>query len=55
MGIDMMSYNGGVTVSLQVDAGLIPDPETIIAEYEREVATLRQLARRRRTKTGARR
>jgi Protein of unknown function (DUF2934)/WS/DGAT C-terminal domain len=39
----MMSYNGGVTVSLQVDAGLIPDPETIIADYEREVETLRRL------------
>jgi diacylglycerol O-acyltransferase len=43
MGIDMMSYNGAVTVSLQVDAGLIPDPDTIIADYEREVETLRQL------------
>jgi hypothetical protein len=43
MGIDMMSYNGAVTVSLQVDAGLIPDPETIIADYQREVETLRQL------------
>jgi hypothetical protein len=43
MGIDMMSYNGGVTVSLQVDAGLVPDPDTIIADYEREVETLRQL------------
>jgi WS/DGAT C-terminal domain len=43
MGIDMMSYNGGVTVSLQVDAGLVPDPETIIADYEREVETLRKL------------
>jgi len=43
MGIDMMSYDGGVVVSLQVDAGLIPDPETIIADYEREVETLRQL------------
>jgi diacylglycerol O-acyltransferase len=43
MGIDMMSYNGAVTVSLQVDAGLIPDPETIIADYEREVETLRKL------------
>jgi hypothetical protein len=47
MGIDMMSYDGGVTVSLQVDAGLIPDPETIIADYEREVVTLRKLAARR--------
>jgi hypothetical protein len=42
-----MSYDGGVTVSLQVDAGLIPDPDTIIADYEREVETLRELARRR--------
>jgi diacylglycerol O-acyltransferase / wax synthase len=55
MGIDMMSYNGAVTVSLQVDAGLIPDPETIIADYQREVETLRKLARRRRTTTGTRR
>jgi len=39
----MMSYNGGVTVSLQVDAGLVPDPDTIIADYEREIETLRQL------------
>ena len=53
MGIDMMSYNGGVVVSLQVDAALVPDPETIIADYEREVETLRKLARRRRTKTAA--
>jgi hypothetical protein len=55
MGIDMMSYNGGVVVSLQVDAGLIPDPETIIADYQREVDTLRKLAHRRRPKTAARR
>jgi hypothetical protein len=55
MGIDMMSYNGGVVVSLQVDAALIRDPETIIAGYQREVETLRKLARRRRTKTAARR
>jgi WS/DGAT C-terminal domain len=40
----MMSYNGGVVVSLQVDARLIPDPNTIIADYEREIDTLRQLA-----------
>jgi hypothetical protein len=32
-----------VTVGLPVDAGLIPDPDTIIADYEREVETLRQL------------
>jgi hypothetical protein len=44
-----------VTVSLQVDARLIPDPDKIIADYQREVETLRKLARRRRTKTAARR
>jgi diacylglycerol O-acyltransferase / wax synthase len=53
MGIDMMSYNGGVTVSLQVDAGLIPDPDTIIADYEREVETLRQIVSRQRTQLAA--
>jgi diacylglycerol O-acyltransferase / wax synthase len=51
IGIDMMSYNGGVTVSLQVDARLIPDPNTIIADYEREIDTLRRLAPRHRTRT----
>jgi diacylglycerol O-acyltransferase / wax synthase len=44
MGISIFSYNGGVTVGLQVDAGLIPDADTIIADYEREVETLRHLA-----------
>jgi WS/DGAT/MGAT family acyltransferase len=44
MGINIFSYNGGVTVGLQVDAGLIPDPDTIIAHYEHEVETLRHLA-----------
>jgi hypothetical protein len=56
MGIDMMSYNGAVTVSVQVDAGLIPDPDTIIADFEREVETLRKLVGRpRRNRTAARR
>jgi len=55
MGINIFSYNGGITVGLQVDAGLIPDPDTIIADYEREVETLRKLARRRRNPTPARR
>jgi diacylglycerol O-acyltransferase / wax synthase len=55
MGINIFSYNGGVTVSLQVDAGLIPDPDTIIAYYEAEVETLRELAPRRRNRTAVRR
>jgi diacylglycerol O-acyltransferase / wax synthase len=54
MGINIFSYNGGVTVGLQVDAGLIPDPDTIIADYEREVEMLRKLARRPRNQAAAR-
>jgi diacylglycerol O-acyltransferase / wax synthase len=54
MGISIFSYNGGVTVGLQVDAGLIPDADTIIADYEREVDALRQLAAPRRKQTAAR-
>jgi WS/DGAT/MGAT family acyltransferase len=54
MGINIFSYNGGVTVGLQVDAGLIPDPDTIIADYEREVHALRKLAPRRRNQMAAR-
>ena len=55
MGIDMMSYNGAVTVSLQVDPGVVPDPHTIIADYEREVTALRKLASRRGRQPAARR
>jgi len=55
MGIDMMSYNGAVTVSLQVDAGLVPDPDAIIAAYEREVDALRILSPRPRKQTPPRR
>ena len=43
MGINIFSYNGGVSVSLQVDPGLIPNPDTIIADYEREVVPNRRL------------
>jgi WS/DGAT/MGAT family acyltransferase len=55
MGINIFSYNGAVTVGLQVDAGLIPDPDTIIADYEREVDELRKLASRRRRQPAGRR
>jgi len=48
MGMSIFSYNGGVTVGFQVDAGLVPDPETIIGDYEREVKALQRLATRRR-------
>ena len=31
MGVSIFSYAGEVTIGLQVDAVLVPDPETIIA------------------------
>ena len=50
IGISIFSYSGGVIVGLQVDPGLVPDPDAIIADYERQVATLDWLATRHRTK-----
>jgi diacylglycerol O-acyltransferase / wax synthase len=40
LGISILSYDGGLTVGLQADAGLVPDPETIVADYELEMAAL---------------
>jgi WS/DGAT/MGAT family acyltransferase len=40
MGVSIFSYAGGVTVGFQVDAGLVPDPETIVDHFEHEMATL---------------
>jgi diacylglycerol O-acyltransferase / wax synthase len=54
MGMSIFSYNGGATVGFQVDAALVPDPETIIADYEREVAALRRLTPAGREKAPAR-
>jgi WS/DGAT/MGAT family acyltransferase len=51
MGISIFSYDGGVSVGLQVDAGVVPDPDAIIAAYEREVDALRKLAPRPRKQT----
>jgi diacylglycerol O-acyltransferase / wax synthase len=51
MGMSIFSYNGGVTVGFQVDARLIPDPEKIIGDFEREVQALKELATQRRGKT----
>ncbi|MGZ6673627.1 MAG: WS/DGAT/MGAT family O-acyltransferase [Solirubrobacteraceae bacterium] len=45
MGVSIFSYDGEVTVGLQVDAGLVPDPETIIAAFLEELAALGRMAR----------
>jgi WS/DGAT/MGAT family acyltransferase len=36
MGISILSYNGAVTLGIVADAGLVPDPEHITAEFNRE-------------------
>jgi hypothetical protein len=38
MSVTIFSYNGELTVSLAADAGLIPDPERILAGVEDELA-----------------
>jgi len=40
IGISIMSYAGGVRVGIGTDAGLVPDPEAIVAAYEDELCTL---------------
>jgi WS/DGAT/MGAT family acyltransferase len=59
VGVSIFSYAGGLTMGLQVDAGLVPEPETIVADFESELAALRALrgpfGHRRRTRATARR
>ncbi len=40
MSVSIFSYAGEITVGLMVDAGLVPDPESIISAFEREVRVL---------------
>ncbi len=40
-GVSILSYAGNVMVGLQVDPGLVPDPETILTDFERELKALR--------------
>jgi diacylglycerol O-acyltransferase len=42
--VTIISYNGEITVGLAVDAGLVPDPERILAGVEDELAGLQRLA-----------
>jgi WS/DGAT/MGAT family acyltransferase len=47
MGLSIFSYDGRLTVGLQVDAGLVPDPETILDALGEELAALAGPERRR--------
>jgi diacylglycerol O-acyltransferase / wax synthase len=40
LGISILSYAGGVRLGVATDAGLVPDPERIVAEFEREFKAL---------------
>lgn len=40
MSVSIFSYAGGVSVGVMTDAGLVPDPETIVAAFARELRGL---------------
>jgi hypothetical protein len=46
MSLTIFSYSGEITLGLGVDAGLIPDPERILAGVKDELAKLERLTAR---------
>lgn len=44
LGISIYSYNGKVTLGVMTDAGIIPDPERIVAGFEEEFRLLQRVA-----------
>jgi diacylglycerol O-acyltransferase / wax synthase len=50
MSVSIFSYRGEVTVGLVVDAALIPDPELIVTQLERELRALSRPQRQSRHK-----
>ncbi len=55
MSVAIYSYRGEVTVGLMVDATLVPDPDAIVSELERELEVLARLRTTRQHKLGRRR
>ena len=59
MGISILSYCGSATLSVIADANLVPDPETITQEFNREFAAMLKAVRANKSppsgKTAARR
>jgi hypothetical protein len=43
LGVSIVSYNGEVLVGVATDAGLVPDPETIVSGFEDSFAEMMQL------------
>ena len=54
LGVSILSYAGGVMVGVAADAGLLPDPERLVADFERELKSLMMPAGRRGLKNGKR-
>lgn len=46
MGISICSYAGGVRMGVGTDAGLVPDPENVVAGFHEEFEAMRRLAGR---------
>lgn len=44
LGLSIGSYDGQARIGVATDAGLVPDPETVVAEIHREVEALRDIA-----------
>jgi WS/DGAT/MGAT family acyltransferase len=53
MGISILSYNGAATLAVIADARLVPDPETITAQFTREFSRMMTAAKRPRAADGA--
>jgi len=45
LGISILSYAGGVMLGVATDEGLVPDPERIVENFEKEFQALRRTAR----------
>jgi hypothetical protein len=45
LGISILSYNGGVRLGIATDAGLVPDPERIVENFEVEFEAMRAAAK----------
>jgi diacylglycerol O-acyltransferase len=45
LGLSLFSYAGHVTLGVAVDAGLVPDPRVLIADFEAELDALAQAVR----------
>jgi WS/DGAT/MGAT family acyltransferase len=46
MSVSIFSYNGEVTVGVMADAGLVPDPETMIEGFQSELDALAHIKQR---------